>query len=235
MGGRGVRAARGFARLAPPDRPELYLLALTLTALAALGAARAPILQLCPTANGCEMTRIGGPQLQDRARGGTAGAGAGAGQGGRGMVLLVPWVWVGALGGPLESVLAVAAAAALGRARRRRSSRRSCSFGWLTRPGLSRSHPPQLQDRHPGGGRHQVGVGSGRSGWALVPLAGATGETGGASPSPNWPWSRPSGSPWPCWDGAPASWWRSPSRSAGVRRPGGDHPVLGPETSRSGR
>src|SRR6185503_1907943 len=94
------------------------------------------------------------PQLQDRVEhGGVGGAVAG------GLLLLVPWVWLGALGGPLETVLAATAAAAL---------------GWLA----ARTTAPILRSgaAQPSLGRLVItGL---AAGIALTPLAGAIGETG---------------------------------------------------------
>jgi hypothetical protein len=95
------------ARLAPWPYHELYLLGLSSAAVLA------SILQLWSTAKQNKVGHSLAPQLQDRRGVGGAGwAGWAAVCGG--LLMLVPWAWVGALGGFVETALAGAAAAAIG-------------------------------------------------------------------------------------------------------------------------
>jgi subtilisin family serine protease len=81
-----------------------------------------------------------------------------------GLVLLVPWVWVGALGGATETVAAAVAAAAL---------------GWLAARVLDPLTEALGGDRRGGWRGLLAALGAGLAlGVALVPLAGATGEPG---------------------------------------------------------
>lgn len=81
-----------------------------------------------------------------------------------GLVLLVPWVWVGALGGAVETVAAALAALAV---------------GWLAARILDPTAAAFGEDR-PGGWQGLLtALGAGLAlGVAIVPLAGATGEPG---------------------------------------------------------
>jgi len=159
------------ARLAPAPRHEAYLFGLTCAALLA------SILQLWWATRRDKAAKNLAPQLQDRVEGNAGAGSAGlAGAVAGGLLLLVPWVWLGALGGPLETLLAATTAAAL---------------GWLaariTAPilQLCTASRPTSPDNVPATSARSADVGAGRlvvvglaAGVALTPLAGATGETG---------------------------------------------------------
>ncbi|WDZ85588.1 S8 family serine peptidase [Micromonospora cathayae] len=111
--------ALGLLRTIPPVHHEAYLAALAV--VAALTAVVATRLlargRRLPAAETTGPGRSGGPggTVEVTEPGGTGGTGgvtllAVA----AGLVLLLPWLWLGALGGLLETVLAVAAAAAVG-------------------------------------------------------------------------------------------------------------------------
>ncbi|MEV0001208.1 S8 family serine peptidase [Micromonospora sp. NPDC050980] len=101
-GGAVALGAATLLRALPPVHHEAYLAALAVTAtLLALAVARLP-----------RRRRVGGPAAAGRGwrRPGAVTLLAVA----AGLAVLLPWVWVGALGGVLETVLAGLAAAALG-------------------------------------------------------------------------------------------------------------------------
>ncbi|WP_433082688.1 S8 family serine peptidase [Dactylosporangium sp. CA-052675] len=134
----GFGALLGVARLVPPTYHELYL-----AVLAALAAAAALVHRLVtgPLQPRIEPDRWM-PWLSLAA----------------GLLLLLPWLWVGALGGAAETVLALVAALAI---------------AWLaTRPLLT------LTIRTPTGGNAwgRAAVGGLLAGVALVPLAAGVGE-----------------------------------------------------------
>jgi hypothetical protein len=172
------------ARLAAWPYHEVYLLGLSSAAVLA------SILHMWWAARRDKVRHTLAPQLQDRRGVGSAGGAGWVGWAAvaGGLLMLAPWAVLGALGGLVETVLASAAAAAI---------------GWLaaviTAP-ILRFGPPLRPASYPftpdttarsalagvGGGRRAGGAaGAGRvfavglgTGVALVPLAGATGESG---------------------------------------------------------
>lgn len=131
-GGALTLGAATLLRALPPVHHEAYLAALAVTAaLLALAAARlarrrpptpattAGLPGPIPADGPATATGPTGPRAAD---GGTGPAGRGGARPGAvtllavaaGLAMLLPWVWVGALGGALETLLAGLAAAALG-------------------------------------------------------------------------------------------------------------------------
>ncbi|MGS2613178.1 S8 family serine peptidase [Micromonospora sp. LZ34] len=117
-----VLAALGLLRAIPPVHHEAYLAALAGAAalaaavLARLGRRRRPGSAPPPTGSGNvpdqaepEAAGVAGQHRPGRRPGPVTLLGAAAG-----LALLLPWVWLGALGGPLETVLAALAATAVG-------------------------------------------------------------------------------------------------------------------------
>ncbi|GGK29482.1 hypothetical protein GCM10010124_22780 [Pilimelia terevasa] len=98
----------GLARLVPPAEAERYLLLLTALAAAAALALR----RLRPAAPAD--APAGGPSAAGAARGAAAGVAGPLLGVAAGLLILLPWLWLGAAGGPLETGLAALAALAVG-------------------------------------------------------------------------------------------------------------------------
>ena len=183
--------ALGLLRAIPPAQHEGYLAALT----GAAALAAAPV--LAPPA--APAPRPPPRPLPD---------GRPPGPGSRlaaGLALLLPWIWVGALGGLLETALALAASAASA------GSSPACSIGLLDR---LRHHT----DGRPAGPARLVLLGGLVAGVALALVAGGTGRPVAHSPR-CWSCRRP-GSPSPPSVDSPAGRGptRRPDRRIRVRR-----------------
>ncbi len=116
----GLSGLLGSVRAVPIQHNDAYLLLLALTAT------------LCTLALRRIGTRVTGPAPRTRTSLWYAWA--------AGLAVLLPWFWVGALGGPLETILALLAAATVGMlaAEMLTASRLDAPFTRLTDPGVGR-------------------------------------------------------------------------------------------------
>ncbi|MEV0900032.1 S8 family serine peptidase [Actinoplanes sp. NPDC049802] len=138
------------ARLVPVSRHEAYLAVLAVLALSGGLLLRLPRRRRDPGRAGADVPAL-------------------AAAGGGGLVSLMPWLWLGALGGLLETVLAAVAAAAI---------------GWLAAGILSPGFFAVYADRRRPGGARPVLAGGAVAGVTLALVAGGAGQPGPALVSP---------------------------------------------------